>query len=436
MLLAAFCEKGEDPTFGDARFRQTHFASIAKFGATKFLGDVYFVEARFDRGARFGAALFQGNVRFGHAQFGRDNYVVDARFGGAHFCRDVRFGDVKVSGSLILSHCQFDQGIHLGSFHVRDLNLDEAHYNAHVVVEATARRLTARKTVFQEGATLRLDGVEQCALDQAVLGGPSAIFGHPRCKVTSLRDTDLGQLVLADVDLSSCQFSGSHSLDKLRLEGRIKFGRTPSGLHLGMHWIPIWWWTRRQILAEEAAWRSQMSRKKAGWCDPRHSADKLVDLSAERLVTLYRSFRKAREDGKDEPGAADFYYGEMEMRRKANSTPWVERRIVLPLYWLVAGYGLRSSRALVALTALIAVGGLTLSRYGFAAKGHVYTADVKPLWDSFLYAVGCILSLDVKINNLSENLTRWGQGLRFLLRIAGPLFLGMAALAIRSRVKR
>ncbi|GIH51254.1 hypothetical protein Mro03_64330 [Microbispora rosea subsp. rosea] len=179
-----------------------------------------------------------------------------------------------------------------------------------------------------------------------------------------------------------------------------------------------------------------MSRKKAGWCDPRHSADKLVDLSAERLVTLYRSFRKAREDGKDEPGAADFYYGEMEMRRKANSTPWVERRIVLPLYWLVAGYGLRSSRALVALTALIAVGGLTLSRYGFAAKGHVYTADVKPLWDSFLYAVGCILSLDVKINNLSENLTRWGQGLRFLLRIAGPLFLGMAALAIRSRVKR
>jgi hypothetical protein len=32
---------------------------------------------------------------------------------------------------------------------------------------------------------------------------------------------------------------------------------------------------------------------------------------------LYRALRKGREDAKDEPGAADFHYGEMEMRRHA-----------------------------------------------------------------------------------------------------------------------
>jgi hypothetical protein len=32
------------------------------------------------------------------------------------------------------------------------------------------------------------------------------------------------------------------------------------------------------------------------------------------IAGLYRALRKGREDARDEPGAADFYYGEMEMR--------------------------------------------------------------------------------------------------------------------------
>jgi hypothetical protein len=36
----------------------------------------------------------------------------------------------------------------------------------------------------------------------------------------------------------------------------------------------------------------------------------------EHVAPLYRALRKAQEDAKDEPGAADFYYGEMEMRRQ------------------------------------------------------------------------------------------------------------------------
>jgi hypothetical protein len=36
-----------------------------------------------------------------------------------------------------------------------------------------------------------------------------------------------------------------------------------------------------------------------------------------QLAGLYRALRKARGGAKDKPGAADFYYGEMEMRRHA-----------------------------------------------------------------------------------------------------------------------
>jgi hypothetical protein len=38
-----------------------------------------------------------------------------------------------------------------------------------------------------------------------------------------------------------------------------------------------------------------------------------------QAAAAYRALRKSREDNKDEPGAADFYYGEMEMRRHANA---------------------------------------------------------------------------------------------------------------------
>jgi hypothetical protein len=40
-------------------------------------------------------------------------------------------------------------------------------------------------------------------------------------------------------------------------------------------------------------------------------------LDPRQIAGLYRALRKGREDIKDEPGAADFYSGEMEMRRRA-----------------------------------------------------------------------------------------------------------------------
>jgi hypothetical protein len=78
-------------------------------------------------------------------------------------------------------------------------------------------------------------------------------------------------------------------------------------------------------------------------------------LAPGQIAALYRALRKGREDAKDEPGAADFYYGEMEMRRRARrhsadnldgqssaaSRGRMERGI-LTAYWLVSGYGLRA----------------------------------------------------------------------------------------------
>jgi hypothetical protein len=74
------------------------------------------------------------------------------------------------------------------------------------------------------------------------------------------------------------------------------------------------------VIAEERTWRSERLRSRR-WVAPLWP-DWLNDqrpgaLEPGQIAGLYRALRKGREDIKDEPGAADFYYGEMEMRRHA-----------------------------------------------------------------------------------------------------------------------
>ncbi|MFI5582980.1 hypothetical protein ACIA8N_34230 [Streptomyces sp. NPDC051822] len=73
-----------------------------------------------------------------------------------------------------------------------------------------------------------------------------------------------------------------------------------------------------------------------------------------QLALVYRALRKAFEDGKHEPGAADFYYGEMEMRRHADDISRSERSL-LTAYWALSGYGMRAWRALGSLAATMLV---------------------------------------------------------------------------------
>jgi hypothetical protein len=123
----------------------------------------------------------------------------------------------------------------------------------------------------------------------------------------------------------------------------------------------IWWWSKRQSLNEERLWRATRA-KYSGWAEAK-SED--VEVRPERLAGLYRQLRKAEEDAKKEPGAGDFYYGEMEMRRHAHTTPAAERAIIW-LYWLVSGYGLRALRSLGALIIVGAVVTTVLVGWGLA----------------------------------------------------------------------
>jgi hypothetical protein len=168
---------------------------------------------------------------------------------------------------------------------------------------------------------------------------------------------------------------------------------------------------------------------------------------AREIANLYRALRKGREDNKDEPGAADFYYGEMELRR--NATPPSVERAILSAYWLVSGYGLRAWRALTAVLIALTLFALLMVTVGFqqgrpaqpaaaGSAGAAAPAQSTPsadtsFVDAMLYGVRTAIGLP---RTPQPNLSRWGDVLQILLRIIVPVLLGLSVLSIRGRVKR
>jgi uncharacterized protein YjbI with pentapeptide repeats len=482
---------------GDAWFNGVRFSGDAQFEGAQFSGDAGFHEVKFSGNVGFVGAQFSGDVGFGEAQFRREawfnqtrfcgdawferaRFSEDAWFEGARFSRDAAFYGTKFgghtgfngaqfSGEAGFGGAQFTAATALGPLRADLVNLVGASFGASVVVDVAARRLSMVETRFEREATLRVRYAD-VLLDRAAFAKPSSLafsenpflpsptptdeqpawqqssmplFDSPlpvpgstldeaplkegglplRPRLRSLRRVDTTNLVLADVNLTWCLFRGALNLDKLRIEGPKYFATTPKR----------WRWTQRRTLAEEHLWRHNRHPDQ-GWDPPSNEA---LDWVAERsgqpvqqpvpdhVAPLYRALRKSEEDAKYEPGAADFYYGEMEMRRHAHDTPRIEKWL-LWAYWLVAGYGLRGLRALVSL--LLVVLGLAVLFQWVGFRGD---PPAPWYWGSVLYAAKSTLSLPTQ-----EQLTGWGEMLRILLRLTGPVLLGLALLSVRGRVKR
>ncbi len=469
---------------GNSYFGSARFGGIAWFGDTRFNDEAVFAGVRFHRSARFTEVHFGGGADFDEARFG-----AAAMFEGATF-----------HGAAYFSNALFEEAVRFGPLVATSLVIDGASFARRVVVEAEAGSLTASDTRFEAGTELRVRRA-QVTLRRAFFGAPSSLSGSPAPftrrvsslvveadpemiaqwpgshasgsvevlepwlpSVLSVQETDVSQVTLADVDLRWCRFAGAHQLDKLRLEGRGPFNRPPAGWRLGWAWPPVWHWCRRRVLAEEHPWRAER-RKHHGWSRNLPNLGSPVTfppLGPERLAVLYRSLRKAFEDAKNEPGAGDFYFGEMEARRHSGTTSRRER-VLLTLYWMISGYGQRAGRALSALVVLVAVIFALLTQFGLtngtgtqeivgplpAASGQPSTTvyRVQPVesklpapdkrWtpDRMDKAIRIALG-SVVFRETDQKLTPLGFWTVMAGRALGPLLVALTVLAIRARVKR
>ncbi|MYV51648.1 pentapeptide repeat-containing protein [Streptomyces sp. SID3212] len=461
---------------GSAHFGEASFSSSARFDDATFSGDAWFEKASFAGNAWFGRATFAGHARFGGASFSSS-----ARFGGASFLNDARFSGTSFTGSARFGGARFETASRLGPLVCgKTVVLDAALFQQPVTVEIAARQVSCARTRWASTATLHLRYAE-LDLRDAVLEYPVLVSARPvefssassECRLPetelsgldpgvrleSVSGVDAAHLALHDIDLSRCRFAGAVHLDQLRVDGWCTFAATPTG----REWRFPWRWSRRNTLVEEHHWRVRAARHPEratalGWTGPPQNSP---DLKPAAVAALYRQLRKSMEDGKNEPDAADFYYGESEMRRKDLSRPWGER-VLLTLYWALSGYGLRATRALAwlgfAMTGTIAVmtlWGLPVDDPKPTTTGHqvtvgqtfVLTTDTpdpvnptNPLAERINTERG-EKALRVVVNSVvfrssGQDLTTAGTYTEMTSRLIEPALLGLAVLAVRSRVKR
>ncbi|MFE3268089.1 pentapeptide repeat-containing protein [Streptomyces sp. NPDC059215] len=426
----------------------TAFGNIAVFGSTTLKNYTVFVSTSFERDARFESATFKGDVRFGAATI-----KGEAGFEAAIFEKAVAVGPLVCAGRVKLSGAMFGGPVTL-SFAAQRLECRRTRWSATAEIRLRYATVDFAHAVFEYPLTIAAepDPFVPFGGGQLVEAALAPISG-PEVRPASLRGVDAAHLALADVDLSRCLFAGTLYLDQLRLEGACTFDSAPSSARW-RRWPPVRL-TERRVLAEEHHWRASQPDAVRGWTRRSSASD---ESGRCRLAPVYRALRKAFEDGKHEPGAADFYYGEMEMRRHAGDIPRSERNL-LTAYGALSGYGLRASRALAWLGAAILLTILLLMAIGLprgdpkqTATGTVPAGGGKVTFEidkddphnptgNRLTGERFEKALNVTLNSVifrsaDKDLTTAGTYIEMTSRITEPVLLGLAVLAVHNRVKR
>jgi uncharacterized protein YjbI with pentapeptide repeats len=434
----------------DALFRKTNFGGEAGFQGVAFDGPANFNGSRFENVADFTgvaaaartnfACSFDQDARFLHARFERDTYFRRADFGGA-----VSLEQATFAGDAVFRRATFRRAVTLGPMTaVGQVVFDDVSTAEPVHLEVTARSLRALRANFIRGVRAQIEA-NDLSFAGSTFGGASSLSTStapspdatktrtPRPKLMSLQGCDVNQLTLAGFDASQCNFGGAIHLEGVHIDRTVVLARPPLGR------------TRRDVINEEIVWRATR-RVRWGW--PTSDARERTD--AQGVASVYRALRKGREDRGDAAGAADFYYGEMEMRRVSSR---VGERILISLYWLFSGYGLRAVRPLATLLVVVVAAAVVLQASGFK-KSASATATPKPAligvsplaqqrtrvgrthalsWRSVLTSAESATAVAAPSD---ASLTYVGRVVRIILRITGPLLLGLTLLAVRGRVRR
>jgi uncharacterized protein YjbI with pentapeptide repeats len=327
----------------------------------------------------------------------------------------------------------------LGPCEVQSMRLNRASFSVRTHMDFVAAFVDLSGATFEQGGLLEVDGAK-VDLKQLSLGGPFRVSGKLEAKGTpeilSLLNADAGEMSFARVNMSKCSFYGAHGLGNVNIEATVQLSRSP------------WWAGRRKLIADELAWRRAAGRlHSTGWnvdgdeaAGPmkggklpvalpvlvahRPPVNSYPPLEASQVASMYRELRRSLESKSDMPGAADFYYGEMEMRRWSKQSG-IGERILVGAYWLLSGYGLRPLRALLAWTAVVIFGVFEMKAGGFVSGCY---SPCRAL----------IFSVRASLPGISttEQLTPVGQAIEIVIRVLGPMMLALFLISIRAKLMR
>jgi hypothetical protein len=398
------------------RFLDCQFLGRTRFTGARFAGTATFARSTFAQHANFGDAVFKGDVRFDRTTFERNRSLELLDIAGrCHFDYATFERFVTISLGAELLNCgatQFRDGVNLRIS------------RGDVVLEHSDLGLASTISRYREaGIESRRDSREAAPSSDS----PDSVVTSPR--LVSLRGSSLRTVEVADLDLRPCLFGGVTGLEGLHLSSTVRLGLPPSRRSRRQ----LRAWTPREVIAEERLWRSADGRWSEWTASPEYCAPDVLKgveaLAPFEIADIYRSLRKGREDKRDEPGAEDFYYGEMEMRRhstKAQRRPRsrASEHAIIWAFWATSGYGLRPLRATVALLGVVASFSALIATVGQTAQHNYGDALLNTLNAATLRG------------GSDSGLTETGRWLQLPLRLLGPLLFALILLSLRGRVKR
>jgi uncharacterized protein YjbI with pentapeptide repeats len=458
-----------ESNFGGTKFRRatsfkdTHFYGVTGFGDARFAGVARFEGTVLDQGAAFGGATFSdicyfSGVKFGLAEFKkvrfegltyfqggefRDNatfeyseFLSQVSFRGSDFEGEANFGFVKFGDRARFDQTTFSLGVSFeeATFRVA-VSFDEAKFNCPVEFKRTTLAPQMFLGLRPKSESLNFDAVRlvgptelavehaQLSLKNVGLVEHLTIKGTPgsgsESFLVELKNSTIAKPVTIGegVSLRDTSFLGTTGLDLVR----VADAQWQTAKETGRRW-PQRSRNARKILADE-------SKIVTTETDPEKLRKDYVAVEG-----LYRQFRSGLEASKAAPAAADFYYGEMEMRRLAASPKSFEK-ILLWCYKWIGGYGVRASRPFAAWFGLILFSATTL-RIG--SVHFVDRAEPKPL-PLGRFGNAIILVLHNSVNLFSaptSGLTPWGTFFMIVERAAAIALFSLGVFALRSRVQR
>ena len=372
LLDLAGCVVAKTLELTDAQIRRLVLDGITVNGAINFSG-VQVVDHASLRKAHLAALREEGGI------YNRSLCLDQVDVSG-----DVTLRGTTVSSTLGLEHAHVEGDVELaeldatvavsarklrvgGTFiligRAAELDLTDAEVEGPATIHVDADQASLANITLRAKSELRMAGFQPghaCALNlrAAEPRERTLINGGGRTVIVDLEGARCDNLQLRAVSLERCLFDTATGLEELRLTGDA-FARKQR------------WGTRgRVVLAEDPEFTPELVKDKAGQMPP--EADDVLagrtPATPKRMADRYRGLRSGLEDSKDSAGAAEFYFAEMQMRRRA--APWYSfERAVLVAYRFGGGYGVRPLAPALCLLALL----LSMTAIATAA-GAVRTA--------------------------------------------------------------
>ena len=432
-----------------ASFDEAEFRGAVTFDHVDFTGSLSFSEVVFREKATFEESHFRGTASFERTEFKSMGFFVRSTFhdsssfenskfgGGANSLSPGLFQEVKFLGPTTFDDAAFYHGVHFSrSEFLSGVTFRRA--QSHYTFDFTGVRFEA-EALFSDlfvNAEAKYWSAEiggsfivrdfSPTIDRRELFGSIDLheeYWPPRIDLESLFLRPGAYVRLEDLDLGATTFSGTNVR-------RFDFHN--------VHW-PRKAGSRLLIHSSEIAGQFDAQRKVLHFLSHKTAADEAYTRAPEEARLVVRDLKALFEDQRDYADAGDFYYAEMELRRRGAS--WFQK-LLLWLYWLCCGYGEKPLRAISVFFCIWLFMGALLTRTQF-------TFDTSASWrDGNCLKTGCYPSFKEALGQSARALTLqqrsgfmqpfspWAHRLQLTANALGPVQLALFALAMRRRFRR